>query len=120
MDIEAGKSTFITFLHISLVTQKGPIKTGCSFPGLCLSCRCFAMRITKSLMWVSDSFLSWSLMPYLFLPRLAASVVSLTTLIVATKYNLQQLEYVCFALTTMLHLLEVLTSYYALPCKAIS
>ena len=54
------------------------------------------------------------------LPRLEASVVVFTTPLIAPTHSLQQLVYMCFVVATTLHLLEVLTSYYQLSCKAIS
>ena len=54
------------------------------------------------------------------LPRLEASVVVLTMLLIAPRHGLQQLVYMCFAVAITQHLLEVLTSYHVLSSKATS
>ena len=53
------------------------------------------------------------------LPGLAASVIFLTTLLIALTYSIQQLAYICFTVAAMPYLFEVVTFYYVLSCKAI-
>ena len=53
------------------------------------------------------------------LPGLAASIIVLTTFLVAATCSLQQLAYVGFAVATIPYLLVVLTSYHTLSHKVI-
>ena len=53
-------------------------------------------------------------------PRLAASVVVVTILLIALAYSLQLLAYMYFRVVAMLHLLEASTSYHVLSHKVIS
>ena len=59
-------------------------------------------------------------MPCPSLPGLVASDIILTTLLLALICSLQKLAYVCFSLAEMPYILEVLTSYHIVICKAIS
>ena len=59
-------------------------------------------------------------MLYPSLPRLAASVVGLNTLLIALTHSLQLLAYIYFTVAAMPYLLKALTSYYILSHKAIS
>ena len=67
-------------------------------------------------------------MLYPYLPRLAASVILITTLLIALAHSLQLLVYVYYTVyvyvhvhvVTMPHLLEASTSYHILSHKAIS
>ena len=53
-------------------------------------------------------------------PRLAASVVVATILLVIFAHSLQLLVFVCFIVAATPHLLEAATSYHILSYKAIS
>ena len=63
--------------------------------------------------------LTWSTCACPSLPRLAASVVDFTTLIVALIHSLQLLAYVYFTVATTPHLLEASTCYHILFHKPI-
>ena len=105
MDIEAGKSSFIAFLPISLITQKGPMKIGHSYPDLSFSCRCFVEKRTQSRCGYLKIFAHGLCVLFSSPPRLASSVIVITTLIIAFAHSLQFLEYVYFIAATMSYLL---------------
>ena len=107
MDMEAGKSSFITFLLISLVTQKGPTKIGHSFPACPSAIGALWRGAHNCLHRYPKIFSHGTVMLCLSLSGLAASFVVLTTLLIAPIYSLQLLAYVCFAVATIPHLLEV-------------
>ena len=59
-------------------------------------------------------------MLYLSHPRLVASVIAITTLLVAFAHSFQLLAYLYFAVVAMPYILEASTSYHILSHKAIS
>ena len=120
-DIEAGKSSFIAFLPISWITQKGPIKIGHAASLVCPLAAGALWRVALGCRHVYPKISSHDL--HMLCPSmlmLAASVIASTTLLVAPTCSLQLLAYMYFVVATMPHLLEALASYHELSCKAIS
>ena len=111
MDIEAGKSSFIVFLLYFLKYSEGFYRNRSQLPWLVLQLQVLHreehliadMDIQRSSHTVCSCC-------YFSPPRLAASVIVITMLIIALTRSLQILAYVYFTVATMPHLLEASTS----------
>ena len=107
MDIEASKSSSIEFFLISWIALKGPMKIGCSFPGLLFSCRHLMESSIWSPMCISKDLPTWSMRALSSLLGLAAFVIASNMSLIGPICGLQLLAYMYFVVVTMPHLSEV-------------